>query len=160
MRNVHAFAGRTWIYDFQLQLHIITYLSFNVNKFCHTFSVYKNIVRAWELYMYINIDSSKGCKFFWKVLSFYTHYHLSVPPYQQLSTGSGSILGAGASRAPPGISIGRIPIVVVRMPYIWSYVSVLPYRLDFGLGNWTRDMLPVFWSPHQGAGPFLLDLQF
>ena len=108
------------------------------------------------MYVYY-IDSPKGCKFFWKVfkvLSFYTHYTSSVPPYQPLSTGSGSILG-------PGISIGRTAIVVVRTPYIWSYVSVLPYRWDFGLGNRTRDMLPpVFWSPPQGAGPFFLDLQF
>ena len=72
------------------------------------------------------------------------------------------MLGTGASRALPGISIGWTAIVVVRTPYeyIWSYVSVLLYRWDFGLGNRTRDMLPVFWSPHQGAGPFLLDLQF
>ena len=81
------------------------------------------------------IDFPKGCKFFWKVLSFYIHYTLSVPPCQPLSTGSGSILGAGASRASPGISIGRTAIVVVRTPYIWSYVSVLLYRRDFGLGN-------------------------
>ena len=90
------------------------------------------------------IDSPKGCKFFWKVLSFYTHYTVSVPPYQPLSTGSGSILGAGASRASPGISSARTAIVVVRTPYIRSYVSVLPYRWDFGLGNRTRDMPPVF----------------
>ena len=45
----------------------------------------------------------KGCKFFWKVLSFYTRYTLSVPPYQRLSTGSGLILRAGASRASPEI---------------------------------------------------------
>ena len=64
------------------------------------------------------IDSPKGCKFFWKLLSFYTHYTLSVPPYQPLSTGSGSILGAGATRTSPGISIGRTAIVVVRTPYI------------------------------------------
>ena len=31
----------------------------------------------------------------WNVFSFYTHYTLLVPPYQPLSTGSGSILGAG-----------------------------------------------------------------
>ena len=53
------------------------------------------------------IDFPKGCKFFWKVLSFYIHYTLLVPPYQPLSTGSGSILGAGAIRDSPGISIGR-----------------------------------------------------
>ena len=106
------------------------------------------------------IDSPKGCKFFWKVCSIHTHYTLSVPPYRTLSTGSGSILEAGASRASPGISIGRTAIVVVRTPYIWNYVSVLLYRWDFGLGNRTRDILPVFWSSHQGAGPFLLDLQF
>ena len=33
------------------------------------------------MYVYC-IDSPKGCKFFWKVLSFYTHYTLSVPHYQ------------------------------------------------------------------------------
>ena len=26
------------------------------------------------MYVYIFIVSQKGCKFFWKVLSFYTHY--------------------------------------------------------------------------------------
>ena len=79
---------------------------------------------------------------------------LSVPPYQPLSTRSGSILGAGASLASPGISIGWTTVVVVRMPYIWSYVSVLPYWWDFGSENRTRYMFPVFWSPDQGAGPF------
>ena len=74
--------------------------------------------------MYVDyIDSPKGCKFFWKVLSFCTHYTLSVPPYQPLSTGSGSILGCGATRASPGISIERTAIVVVRTPYIWSYFT-------------------------------------
>ena len=52
---------------------------------------------------------------------------LSVPPYKPLSTGSGSILGAGASSASFEISITRTAIVVVRTPYIWSYVSVLLY---------------------------------
>ena len=33
------------------------------------------------VYVYY-IDSPKGCTFFWKVLSFYTYYALSVPPYQ------------------------------------------------------------------------------
>ena len=47
------------------------------------------------MYVYY-IDSPKGCKFFWKVLFFYTHYFLSVPPYQPLLTA----------------------IVVVRTPYI------------------------------------------
>ena len=81
------------------------------------------IVINYDCCMYINIDSPKVCKFFWKVLSFYTLYTLSVPPYQPLSTGSGSILGAGASRASPAISIGQTAIVVVRTPYIWNYVS-------------------------------------
>ena len=66
--------------------------------------------------------------FFGKVISFYIHYTLSVPPYQPLSTGSGSIIGAGASRASPRISIGRTAIVMVRTPYIRTYVSVLRYR--------------------------------
>ena len=106
--------------------------------------------------MYINIDSPKGCNFFWKVLSFYTHYTSSVLPYQPLSTGSGSILGAGASRASSGISIGRTAIVVVCTPYIWSYVSVLPYRWGFGLGNRTRGMLPslLVTTPRRWSFPF------
>ena len=33
------------------------------------------------MYVYY-IASPKGCKFFWKVFSFYTDYTLSVPPYQ------------------------------------------------------------------------------
>ena len=81
------------------------------------------------------------------VLSCYTHCTLLVPPYQPLSTGSGCILGARASRAWPEIGIGRTAIVVVRMPYIWSCARVLLYRWDFGLGNRTRDMHPIFWSP-------------
>ena len=79
---------------------------------------------------------------------------LSVPP---LSTGSGSILEAGARCASPGISIERTGIVVVRTSYIWSYISVLLYRGDFGLGNRTRHMLPIVCSPHEGVSPFLLD---
>ena len=101
--------------------------------------------------------STRKLLFIWKVFSFYTHYTFSIPPYQSLSTGSGSILGAEASRTSLGISIGiRIGIVVIRSPY----VRVMLYRWDFGLGNRTRDKLPVFWSPYQGADFFLLDLQF
>ena len=33
------------------------------------------------MYVYY-IDSPKGCEFFKKVVSFYTYYTLSVPPYQ------------------------------------------------------------------------------
>ena len=33
------------------------------------------------------------------ILFFRAHYTLSVPPYKPFSSGSGSILGAGASRA-------------------------------------------------------------
>ena len=111
--------------------------------------------------MYIILTPRRVASFFFlKVLSFYTHCTLSVPPYQAFSTSSNSILEAGASRASPEISIGRTAIVVVRTPYIWNYIRVLLYRWDFSLGNRTRDMLPVFWSSHQGAGPFLLNLQF
>ena len=35
---------------------------------------------------------------------------------------------SGPELVAPGISIGRTATVVVRTPYIWSYVSVLPYR--------------------------------
>ena len=63
-----------------------------------------------------------------RIASFFKGSPLSVPPHKPLSTGSGSILGAGASRASPGISIGRTAIVVVCTPYIWSCVSVLLYR--------------------------------
>ena len=99
-----------------------------------------------------------GLQVFWKVLS-YTNYTLSVPPYQPLSTGSASILGAGATRASPGISIVQTAIVV-HTPFIWSYINVLLYRWDFSLENRTRDMLRVFWSRHQGAGPFSQDTCF
>ena len=108
--------------------------------------------------MYIILTPRRVANFFWKVFSFYTHYTLPVPPYQPLSTGSGSILGVGASRASLGINIGQTAIVVVRTLYIWSYVSVRLYGWDFGLGSQTRDMIPVFWSPHNGAG--LLNLKF
>ena len=71
---------------------------------------------------------------------------LSVPPYRiPLITGPGSIFGTEAIRASPGIRIGRTAIVVVCMSYIWSYVSFLLYRRDFGPGRRTRNMLPVFW---------------
>ena len=63
--------------------------------------------------MYIILTPRTGCTFFSKVLFFYTHYTVSVPPYQPLSTGSGSILKAGPSRASPGISIGRAAVVRV-----------------------------------------------
>ena len=76
-------------------------------------------------------------------MSFYTDFlqvsgSFSIHLYRCLPTGS--ILGAGPSRASPGISLGRT--VVVRTFYI--YVSVLLYRRDFGAGNQTQDMLSVF----------------
>ena len=111
-------------------------------------------------YVGIILIPRRIASFFLKVLYFYTHYTLSVSPYQPFSTGCGSILEAGASHVSPGISIGRIAIVVVRKLYTWSYISVLLYRWDFGLGNRIRNMLPVFWLPHQGAGRFILGLQF
>ena len=108
--------------------------------------------------MYIILTPWRVESLFERFSPFNTLYFIGNALYQPLSTSSGLILGAGANRASPGISIGRTAIVVVRTPYIWSYVSVLPYRWDFGPGNRTRDILPVFWSPHQGAGPCLLDL--
>ena len=108
--------------------------------------------------MYIILTPRRVASFFWKVLSFYTHYIIGTA-LSTVVNRSGLLLGAGASGASPGISIGQTATVVVRTPYISSYVSALPYRWDFGLGNRTRDMLPVFWSPHQGAGSFLLDLR-
>ena len=72
-----------------------------------------------------------------------------------VATDSGSILGLGASHASPGISIERTAIVVVRTPYIWSYVSVLLYRWDFGLGNRTQSF-----GHTPRRVPSLLDLQF
>ena len=101
---------------------------------CHLRMVFFNCSTLSLNCMYIVWTPRRVASFFVKVLSFYTHYTLSVPPCQPLSTGSGSILGAGASRASPGISIGRTANVVVRTPYIWSYVSVVLYRRDFGLG--------------------------
>ena len=76
--------------------------------------------------MYVILLTLRRAASFFERFSSFTHTTLLlVPP---LSTGSGSILEAGASSASPGISIGRRAIVVVRTPYIWSYVSVLPYR--------------------------------
>ena len=73
--------------------------------------------------MYIILTPRRVASFFERFCLF-THTILyRYPPYQPLSTGSGSILGAGASRPSPGISIGRTAIVVVRTPCIWSYVS-------------------------------------
>ena len=58
------------------------------------------------MYVYY-IDSPKSCKFCLKGSLLYTHTlsFYRYRPYQPLSTGSGSILGAGGSRASPGISI-------------------------------------------------------
>ena len=78
--------------------------------------------------MYVILLTPRRVASFFKRFSSFTHYTLSVPPYQLLSTDSGSILGAEASRASSKINIGRTAIVVDRTPYIWSYVSVLPYR--------------------------------
>ena len=76
--------------------------------------------------MYVILLTLRRAASFFERFSSFTHTTLLlVPP---LSTGSGSILEAGASSASPGISIGRRAIVVIRTPYIWSYVSVLPYR--------------------------------
>ena len=112
------------------------------------------------MYVYY-IGSPKGCKSFRKVLSFYTHTILHryglINRCQPVP-----VRFSGPKLVAPHLesALGRTAIVVVRTPYISSYVSVLPYRWDFALENRTRDMLPVFWSPHQGAGPFLLNLQF
>ena len=102
------------------------------------------------------IDSPKGCKFFGKVLSFYTHT-LSVPPYQPLSTGSWSILEAGASRASPGISIGRTAIVVVRAPISGatsvscftgetSVLGIEPETWSQSFGHYTKALAVSFWT--------------
>ena len=80
--------------------------------------------------------------FYW-LSCFYTQYPPSVPLYEPFSTGSGLILGAGASRASPGISIERTAIVVVRAFISGATLSVLLYHWDFILGNRTWDMLPV-----------------
>ena len=92
---------------------------------------------------------SEGLQVFLKgYLLSHTLYSVSNS-FQPLATGSGSVLGAGASRASPGISIEQTATVVARTPYIWGYVSVLLYLWDFSPdGNRTRDMLLVFWSPH------------
>ena len=58
-------------------------------------------------------------------LLLHTLYFYRCHLHQPFSTGSYSTLGAEASRVSPGISIGRTVIVVIRTPYIWSYVSVL-----------------------------------
>ena len=115
----------------------------------------KTLILHGMMYVCILYSLPEGLQFFWKVLSFYTHYNLSLLPYQPLSTSPGSILGTGASLASPGISIGRTAIVVVRTPYIWSYgqYPALPVRLRSWESN-PRHAAKSFWSPHQGADPF------
>ena len=142
-------------------LHIIFRIRYQLRATKILMDINSFLQTVWvHVCMYIILTPRRIASVFEKVLSFYTHYTLSVPPYQPLSTGFGWTLEAGTTRASRGISIRRTAIVAVRTPYIWSYISVLFYRWDFGLGSRIRDMLPVFWSPHQGAGPFLWDLQF
>ena len=98
------------------------------NPDSHPFSFCKNcntFFLSMYVCMYTILTPRKVATFFERFSPFYTHYTLLVHPYQPLSTGSGSILGAGARRSSPGISIARTAIVVVGTPYIWSYVSVL-----------------------------------
>ena len=105
----------------------------------------------------------EGLRFFFKrFLSPFIHtilyrYRLVNP----LSTGSGSILGDGASRASPGISIGRTDSRAWFARSISGATSVvLPYGETSVSGIEPETCSQVFWSPHQGAGPFLSDLQF
>ena len=70
-------------------------------------NIYFNYTIFRQLCMYIILTPRRVASFFERFSSFYTHYTSSVPPYQPLSTGSGLILEAGASRTSPGINIGR-----------------------------------------------------
>ena len=69
---------------------------------------------------------------------------VSVTPYRFFVTRFGSILRAGPNHTSPGISIGRASILVIRTSYIWSYAIFLIHQRDFGSGNQTQDMIPVF----------------
>ena len=73
--------------------------------------------------MNIVLTPRRDASFFERLSPFYIQYNLSVPLYQPLSTGSGSILGAVACRVSPGIGIGWTAIVVVQTPYIWSHLA-------------------------------------
>ena len=82
--------------------------------------------------MYIRLTSRRVASFFEKFSPF-THTLLQrYRPYQSVP-----VRFSGPELESPGISIRRTAIV--RTSYIWSYVSVLHYRLDFGLGNQTRE---------------------
>ena len=95
------------------------------------------------------IDPRRAASFFDK-FSHFTHTTLlSVPPVS-----TGSILGTGASRASPGISVGWTAIVAVRTPYIWCLA--LPVRLRFresnprhapkSFGHHTKALALSFWT--------------
>ena len=49
---------------------------------------------------------------------------------------------------------------MARTPYIWSYVSVCLTRETSVSEIDPETCSQVFWSPHQGANLFLLDLKF
>ena len=57
---------------------------------------YYNKLINFSQYLFIFHWLPEGLQVFFKVLSVYTRYTLSVPPYQPSSTGSGSVLGVTA----------------------------------------------------------------
>ena len=79
---------------------------------------------------------------------------LSVPLSFSSLNGSGSILGAETRRSSPRFSIGRTIIVVSRyvLHLELRQCPALPARLRSRVR--TQNILPVCWSPHQGAEPF------
>ena len=97
---------------------------------------------------------------FFETFSPFTHTILYRYRLINRSTGSGSNLGTEASRTSPGISIRR---TVISRGSHTLYLELrqcpaLPVRLRSRESN-PRHAPKSFWSPHQGAGPFLLDLQ-
>ena len=108
--------------------------------------------------MYVILLTPRRAASYFERFPPFTHTTTLINRCQPVRVGfSGRVL----VRASLGISIGRTAILVVRTPYIWSYVSVLCLTGETSVpGIEPETCLPVFWSPHQGAGPFLLDLQF
>ena len=86
MKDTH----QLWFWSATFFLDILTRISIRISFWSFIWKGYILCIRC--IYY---IDSPKGCKFFWKVLFFCTHYTLSLPPYRPMSTGSGSILGFG-----------------------------------------------------------------
>ena len=101
--------------------------------------------------MYIVLIPRRVASFFQRFSPF-THtilyqYHL-INSYQTVPV---RFSGAGASRASPGISIERTAIVVVRAPYIWSYLSVHCFTSETYVSGIEHETCSQYFSHHAKA---------